>query len=133
MKLVTSPGYAGELPEFDNSENGIDLKPENRSKVSGKEKSRERRGKFVSYERGVQVPSKYSVAQAAGYIKGKSAMYITRTYGGRDRNFRGENLGARGYCVSTAGKDEELVSAYIREQEDGDKKATGCDFGIRAL
>jgi len=56
-------------------------------------------------------------------MKGKSAIYIARTFGGRDRNFRGENFWARGYYVSTVGKDEELVRAYIREQESEDQKS----------
>jgi putative transposase len=70
----------------------------------------------------ISIPPKYSVAQVVGYIKGKSAIYIARTYGGRDRNFRGESFWARGYYVSTVGKDEELVRSYIRKQEDEDKK-----------
>jgi putative transposase len=71
----------------------------------------------------ISIPPKYSVAQVVGYIKGKSAIYIARTYGGRDKNFRGESFWARGYYVSTVGKDEEVVKAYIREQEDEDKKS----------
>ena len=71
----------------------------------------------------ISIPPKYAVSQVVGYIKGKSAIYIARTFGGRDRNFRGESFWARGYYVSTVGKDEELVRAYIREQEDEDKKS----------
>ena len=71
----------------------------------------------------ISIPPKYSVSQVVGYIKGKSAIYIARTFGGRDRNFRGESFWARGYYVSTVGKDEDLVRAYIREQEDEDKKS----------
>ena len=71
----------------------------------------------------ISIPPKYSVSQVVGYIKGKSAIYIARTFGGRDRNFRGESFWARGYYVSTVGKDEELVKAYIREQEVEDKKS----------
>ena len=70
----------------------------------------------------ISIPSKYALSQVIGYIKGKSAIHVVRTYGGRDKNFRGENFEARGYYVSTAGKDGELVRAYIREQEDEDKK-----------
>ena len=70
----------------------------------------------------ISIPPKYAVSQVVGYIKGKSAIYIARTFGARDRNFRGESFWARGYYVSTVGKDEELVRAYIQEQEDEDKK-----------
>ena len=71
----------------------------------------------------ISIPPKYAVSQVVGYIKGKSAIYIARTFGGRDRNFRGESFWARGYYVSTVGKDEELVRAYIREQEAEDQKS----------
>jgi putative transposase len=70
----------------------------------------------------ISIPPKYSVAQVVGYIKGKSAIYIARTFGGRVRNFRGESFWARGYYVSTVGKDEERIKAYIQKQEDEDKK-----------
>jgi putative transposase len=70
----------------------------------------------------IPIPPKYAVAQAAGYIKGKSAIYIARRFGGRRRSFRGENFWARGYCVTTAGKDEDLIRAYIRNQETEDRE-----------
>lgn len=41
----------------------------------------------------LSIPPKYSVAQAVGYIKGKSAIYIARTFGGRRRNFTGDSFG----------------------------------------
>jgi hypothetical protein len=64
----------------------------------------------------------FSSLSGIGYIKGKSAIYVVQTFGSRERNFRGENFWARGYYVSTVGKDEELVKAYIQGQEDEDKK-----------
>ena len=70
----------------------------------------------------ISIPPKYAVAQIVGYIKGKSAIFIARKYAGRQRNFRGENFRARGYYVSTVGKDEELIREYIRNQEAEDKK-----------
>jgi putative transposase len=69
----------------------------------------------------ISIPPKYSVAQVVGYIKGKSAIYIARNFGGRQRNFRGESFWARGYYVSTVGKDEEKVKAYIKNQEAEDR------------
>ena len=57
-----------------------------------------------------------------GYLKGKSASHIARTYGGRERNFVGEHFWARGYWVSTGGRDEAEVRRYIREQEAEDKR-----------
>jgi putative transposase len=62
------------------------------------------------------------VAQVVGYLKGKSAIYIARTYGGRLRNFVGEHFWARGYFVSTVGRDEEAVRRYIQAQEAEDRR-----------
>ena len=70
----------------------------------------------------ISIPPKYAVAQVVGFIKGKSAIYIARNFGGRQRNFLGENFWARGYYVSTVGRDEEVIKAYIRNQEAEDQK-----------
>src|SRR5262245_55524055 len=70
----------------------------------------------------ISIPPKYSVAQAIGYIKGKSAIHVARTFLGRRRNFVGQHLRARGYFVSTVGRDEEVIRKYIRHQESEDKR-----------
>ena len=70
----------------------------------------------------ISIPPKYAVAQVVGFIKGKSAIYIARNFVGRQRNFVGENFWARGYYVSTVGKDEEAIKAYIKNQEAEDQK-----------
>ena len=69
----------------------------------------------------ISIPPKHAVAQVVGFIKGKSAIYIARNFGGRQRNFQGENFWARGYYVSTVGKDEEKIKSYIKNQEAEDK------------
>ena len=70
----------------------------------------------------VSIPPKYSVAQVVGYIKGKSAIHIARNYAGCRRNFTGQNFWARGYFVSTVGRDEETVKKYIQKQEENDRR-----------
>ncbi len=40
----------------------------------------------------ISIPPKYSVAQVIGYIKGKSAIHIARTFAGRKRNFVGQHF-----------------------------------------
>ena len=70
----------------------------------------------------ISVPPKYAVSQVVGYIKGKSAIHLARNFGGRKQNFTGYHFWARGYYVSTAGRDEEIVRRYIREQQDEDKR-----------
>ena len=68
------------------------------------------------------IPPKYAVSQVVGFIKGKSTIQIARNFHDRKKNFTGENFWARGYYVSTAGKDENLVREYIRKQENEDKR-----------
>jgi len=70
----------------------------------------------------IAIPPKYSVAHVIGYIKGKSAIYIARTFSERKRNFVGQHFWARGYFVSTVGRDEGVIRAYIRNQEEEDKR-----------
>jgi putative transposase len=70
----------------------------------------------------ISVPPKYAVPQVIGLIKGKSAIHIARTYGERKRNFVGQHFWARGYFVSTVGRDEEVVREYIRHQEAADRR-----------
>jgi putative transposase len=70
----------------------------------------------------VSIPPKYSVAQVVGYIKGKSDIHIARTYMGKRQNFVGQNFWARGYFVSTVGRDEATVREYIRKQEQEDER-----------
>ena len=70
----------------------------------------------------ISIPPKYAVSQVVGYIKGKSAIHLARVYGERKRNFVGQHFWARGYFVSTVGRDEATIRAYIRHQEEEDKR-----------
>ena len=71
----------------------------------------------------IAIPPKHAVSQVIGLIKGKSAIHLARVYGERKRNYVGQHFWARGYFVSTVGRDEERIRAYIRNQEQ--------DFGAR--
>jgi putative transposase len=70
----------------------------------------------------IAIPPKYAVSQVVGYIKGKSAIHVARVYGERKRNFVGQHFWARGYFVSTVGRDEEVIRRYIRHQEKEDER-----------
>ncbi len=70
----------------------------------------------------ISIPPKYSVSQVIGYIKGKSAIHIARTFAGRKRNFVGQHFWARGYFVSTVGRDETVIREYIRQHEKEDRR-----------
>jgi putative transposase len=70
----------------------------------------------------VNILPEYAVSQVVGYLKGKSAIHIARAYGGKRQNFVGEQFWARGYCVSTVGREEAAVRLYIRQQEQEDQR-----------
>jgi putative transposase len=70
----------------------------------------------------ISIPPKYSVAQVIGYIKGKSAIHVARTFFDHKRSFVGQHFWARGYFVSTVGRDEATIREYIRNQEVEDKR-----------
>jgi putative transposase len=66
------------------------------------------------------IPPKHPVASVIGFLKGKSAIAVARQFGGKERNFTGEHLWARGYAVSTLGFELEEVRQYIRAQDEAD-------------
>ena len=70
----------------------------------------------------ISIPPKYAVSQVIGFIKGKSAIHLARVYGERKRNFVGQHFWARGYFVSTVGRDTEVIRDYIRKQEEEDMR-----------
>ena len=70
----------------------------------------------------ISIPPKYAVSQVEGYIKGKSAIHLARVYAERKKNFVGQHFWARGYFVSTVGRDEEVIRNYIRHPEREDEK-----------
>jgi hypothetical protein len=65
---------------------------------------------------------KYAVSQVVGFIKGKSAIHLARVYGEHRRNFVGQHFWARGYFVSTVGRDERVIREYIKKQEEADTR-----------
>jgi putative transposase len=70
----------------------------------------------------IRIPPKYSISEVVGYMKGKSAIAVARQFSGRQRNFNGESLWARGYAVSTVGFEESIVRKYIQNQEENDAR-----------
>ena len=70
----------------------------------------------------ISIPPKYAVSQVVGFIKGKSAIHIARNFIGRRKNFTGQHFWARGYDVSTVGRDEATIREYIKKQEQEDRR-----------
>ena len=76
----------------------------------------------------IAIPPKYAVSQVVGFIKGKSAIHLARVYGEQRRNFVGQHFWARGYFVSTVGRDERIIREYIRKQEEADDRLDQLGF-----
>ena len=57
-----------------------------------------------------------------GHPKGKSSIWIAQNVERKLRNFLGHKFWARGYFVSTVGRDEEMIRNYIKNQEMADKQ-----------
>ena len=70
----------------------------------------------------ISIPPKHAVSQVVGYVKGKSAIHVARVYGERKRNFSGQHFWARGFFVSTVGRDEATIRAYIQHQKREDRR-----------
>jgi putative transposase len=70
----------------------------------------------------MSIPPTYSVSQGRGFIKGKAAIPIARPSMGRHKHVTGQRFWARGDYVTTVGRDEATVRAYIQRQEEEDKR-----------
>ncbi len=73
----------------------------------------------------ISIPPRYSVANAIGFLKGKSAIRLHREFG---RRGNGMHFWIRGYNVNTVGLNEEQIRRYIREQENLEKQQMELKF-----
>jgi putative transposase len=76
----------------------------------------------------ISIPPKYAVSQVIGFVKGKSAIHLARVYGEKKRNFVGPHCWARGYFVSTVGRDETVIREYMQKQEAEDARLEQLDL-----
>ena len=74
------------------------------------------------------IPPQASVAQGVGFLKGKAATHMARTCMGRRKHYTGHHFWARGYSVSTVGRDEAVIREYIRTQEAEDCRLDHMDL-----
>jgi putative transposase len=70
----------------------------------------------------ITIPPKHSVATIVGFLKGKSSIWIAQNVANKARNFVGHKFWARGYFVSTVGANEQVIRAYIENQEKEDQR-----------
>ncbi len=99
-------------------------------KLAGQKESRIEEGHLLTdhVHMLIAIPPKYAVSQVIGFIKGKSAIHLARVYGERKQNFVGQHFWARGYFVSTVGRDETAIREYIRYQEQEDQRLDNLDL-----
>ena len=71
----------------------------------------------------LSIPPKYAVAQVIGYIQGEERdPHLRGSLPGGRAALLGQHFWARGYFVSTLGRDERAIRAYIRAQEVEDRR-----------
>jgi len=71
----------------------------------------------------LEIPPKYSISEAVGFIKGKSAIKLFDFHLELKKRYWGRHFWAKGYCVSTVGLDEAQIRNYVRYQIHKDKQA----------
>ena len=70
----------------------------------------------------VTVAPKVSISELMGFLKGKTAIGLFKTYRNlRGKPYWGNHFWSRGYCVTTIGLDEEKIRRYVRYQEDKER------------
>jgi outer membrane receptor protein involved in Fe transport len=63
-----------------------------------------------------------NVITKSGTDQFHGTLYELRVYGEQKQNHAGQSFWARGYFVSTVGRDEATIRDYIRDQEQEDKR-----------
>jgi len=68
------------------------------------------------------IPPKLSVSSYMGFLKGKTAIKVLRSYPKlRKKVYWGNHFWSRGYFVRTVGLDEDLIRRYVKYQNKNDK------------
>ena len=69
----------------------------------------------------VSIPSKYSVSQFMGYLKGKSSLMIFDRHANLKYKYGNRQFWCKGYYVDTVGRNKKVIAEYIRNQLAEDK------------
>ena len=64
----------------------------------------------------VRIPTKYSVSEIMGYLKGKSSLIIFDRHANLKYKYGNRHFWCRGYYVDTVGKNEKKIQEYIQKQ-----------------
>jgi len=64
------------------------------------------------------VPSKISISDYLGTIKGRKAIRILNKYKDpRQKSYWGNQFWSRGYCLDTVGLDAEMIQKYVKYKQ----------------
>ena len=69
----------------------------------------------------LSIPSKYSVSQIMGYLKGKSSLMIFDRHANLKYKYGIRHFWARGYFVDTVGRNKKQIEEYIKNQMEEDE------------
>ena len=69
----------------------------------------------------VEIPPKMSVSSFMGFLKGKSSLMIYEKWGNAKYKYRNRQFWCRGYYADTPGKNERMITEYIRNQLKNDE------------
>ena len=69
----------------------------------------------------LSIPSKYSVSQIMGYLKGKSSLMIFDRHANLKYKYGNRHFWARGYFVDTVGRNKKQIEEYIKNQMEEDE------------
>ena len=64
----------------------------------------------------VSIPSKLSVAQFMGYLKGKSSLMIFDRHANLKYRYGNRQFWCKGYYVDTVGRNKKVIEEYIKNQ-----------------
>jgi putative transposase len=71
----------------------------------------------------LSIPPKISVSSFMGFLKGKLAIKVMKSYPRlRKKPYWGNHFWARGYFVSTVGLNEDLIRRYVKYQEEKEQR-----------
>jgi len=69
------------------------------------------------------IPPKLSISEFMGFLKGKLAIKLFKSYPGlRKKPYWGNHFWTRGYFVNTIGMNEDLIRRYVKYQEEREKE-----------
>ena len=69
----------------------------------------------------IAIPPKHAVSEVVGTLKGKTAIRMFNKFPDLRKKYWGSHFWSRGYYISTVGMNEEVIKAYIRDQDKLDR------------